>query len=204
MVCAGGWNTPAHTIFAGFLWLGSRIPMTEKVDLFVLPIARQAGQDQPALPGLHVATAPRRAPRGRAEDQLVIHLHPTGADLSARGQAQLVEALAQKFYETPGAVTTALRTALEAFNLFLLDRNLRSANPSVQATGWVTMVAVHRNRLYLAQSGPTHIFTVSQSGAGHFHAVPPHMGHLERFTWGERKGSGKRSTFPGINPRQVV
>ncbi len=144
--------------------------MASAVDLHILPIHRRGGQDQASLPGVHLAVQPRRLPRNRRGEKLLLHLAFSGtATFGEEGQTQLLEKLAQTYFQTSGSVTTALRTTAESINQFLFDRNLRGASRGLQATGLFTILVLRNDRLYIAQSGPTHIFIVQASGCQELH-----------------------------------
>lgn len=138
--------------------------MTESLDIYLMPIYRQVGQDQPVLPGLYTAEPPRHTARGRSHDRLILYFSTVGnAPLSPAKLEQVLERLSQTFFKTPGSVTAALRTVAETLNHFLLDRNLRNASTGRQATGILTLIVIREENLYMSQSGPTHAF-VALSG----------------------------------------
>ncbi len=140
------------------------------LDLHLLPLHRRDGQDQPDLPGLFAAEAPRRAARSRKGDIILLHLILGGtATIHPDGQTQLLENLANEYFNSSGAVTTALRAAVDGLNQFLLDRNLTSAASGLQATGIFTALVLHGGQLYTAQSGPNHVFTIHADRAQHLH-----------------------------------
>ncbi len=144
--------------------------MTEKFDLFVLPIHRKAGQDSPDLPGLYLAKPPRGAARSRQEDRLALSLFMTGtATFSPEAQRQLLEGIAKTYYQTGGAATSAMRAAVEGFNQYLLERNLRTAGQGLQATALLTLLACRGDQLYIGQSGDTHLFTVTRGTSQYLH-----------------------------------
>jgi hypothetical protein len=144
--------------------------MPSSIDLLILPLVRQDGQEQPSVPGLHVARPPRRAARGRDRDQLILHLSLSGdAPLSLDQINQLLENLAKTYYRTSGTVTTAQRAVAESINQFLLDRNLRNASAGSQTIGLLTQVVLRAERLSLAQSGPVHAFVITTAEARHYH-----------------------------------
>jgi len=144
--------------------------MTTSLDLILLPLYRLDGQDQPELPGLSAARPPRRASRGRSLDRLVIHLALEGtAPLSPNGYAKLGGHLTDTYYKSSGSSTAAMRTVTEWLNDYLLERNMRGASRGMQSVGLFTLAVARGNRLYLAQSGPTHTYLISQNGGQHFH-----------------------------------
>lgn len=147
-------------------------------DLHLLPLYRQDGEDRAGtLPGLHLLSPPRRAARSRQNDQLILHLTFTGtAALPQPSQDQLIQRLAETYYRTSGAVTTALRTLVESLNATLLEQNLRSESKGLQAAGLFMAVVFRNDQLLLAQSGPTYIFAITRSAYRRFYN-PQLAGH---------------------------
>ncbi len=140
------------------------------LDLNLLPLVRRAGQDQFTLPGLYAINPPRRAARGRSGDQVILYLSIAQNDsLSADQLNQLLSRVAQTYYETPGSVTAAARTAVEFLNQYLLDRNLRGTGGGKQATGVFIMAVAREERLYLAQCGPVHTLILGEAGVQEFY-----------------------------------
>jgi hypothetical protein len=144
--------------------------MPETVDLDLLPLARQGGQDQTTLPGLHVALPPRRAARGRQADKLILHLELAGnAPLEPDQHSQLLARLAQSYYKVPASVTAALRSVADELNQFLLDRNVHIASSGQQGIGILNMLVLREERLYLAQCGPAHFFLINHQEVQHIY-----------------------------------
>jgi hypothetical protein len=142
--------------------------MGKKIDLHIVPMYRLEGKSQPYLPGLFVVNGSRRAVRSRKGDVLLLHLALTGtATISPDGQTQVLEKLAETYFQTSGAVTSALRSLADELNQFLLNRNLSASNAGLQATGLLTCVVLHNEHLYLTQSGPNHVFTIQGSETEH-------------------------------------
>jgi hypothetical protein len=144
--------------------------MTSSIDLNLLPLARQDGNDKTELPDMYAVTPPRRTAHGREEDSLIIYLSMTGnSPLSPEAHAQLLQQLAQKFYKTAGSLTSALRTVAESLNLYLLDRNLRSTSVGRQGIGQLILVALRSDTLYIAQCGIVHAFLITPKETQHLH-----------------------------------
>lgn len=140
----------------------------DKLDLNILPIARHRGQDLSELPGLFIATPPRRPARSRQPDKLILFMSLAGNDLMpAEQQKQLLERLAQTYYRTPGSTTAAQRSVAEALNQHLLERNQRNASSGRQVIGLLGIITLRNDLLCLAQSGMMHAFLISTSGAKH-------------------------------------
>ncbi len=136
--------------------------MNSSLDLNLLLLVKQEGEDKTELPDLYAVTPPRRTAHGREADSLIIYLSMTGnSPLSSEAQAQLLERLAVKFYKTAGSLTAALRTIADALNMYLLDRNLRSMSVGRQGIGQLVLVALRADTLYVTQCGGVHTFLVT-------------------------------------------
>ena len=147
-------------------------------DLHLFPLHRRDGEDTTdPLPGLHLATPPRKAARSRQSDQLLLHLTFTGtATLNDESHTQLLKRLADTYYQTSGAATSALRTLVENVNALLLDRNLRAESKGLQAAGLLTAMILRQDQLLIGQSGPTHVFVVEENQYRHLYD-PQTAGH---------------------------
>jgi hypothetical protein len=144
--------------------------MATSLDLNLITIARQGGQELAELPGLSIAMPPRRPARSRGDDRLVMYLSLSGnAPLSEGRLEQVLSALAKKYYETPGSVTAALRAAAEALNQHLLDRNVGSAGSGLQSYGLLAMVVLRGEQLYLARSGEVQAFWINAAQVQHIY-----------------------------------
>lgn len=142
--------------------------MTSTLDLNLLPLAISGSLAQATLPGLHIAAPPRRPARGRHDDRLVLYLELIGnAPLPIDKHQQLLDILAQSYYKTPGAVTTALRAVAEELNKYLLERNLRAGSSGPHAAGLLTLTVLRAERLYLGLCGPTHAYLLTAEGLEH-------------------------------------
>jgi hypothetical protein len=144
--------------------------MGDSIDLLVLPLERTAGQEQPNVLGLSVASPPRKSARFRKRDRLVLHLYLDGnAPLPPDRVDQLLTNLANSYYKTAGTVTTALRATAENLNQYLLDRNVRNSSTGRQAIGYLSQVVLRDNRLSIAQSGLSHAYLVTKAKVEHIH-----------------------------------
>ncbi|MGW8250996.1 MAG: hypothetical protein ACWGO1_10165, partial [Anaerolineales bacterium] len=140
----------------------------DQTDLNILSLARREGQELIEPPGLLIATPPRRPARGRQNDRLILYLGINGnAPLPEEQQSQLLARLAQAYYNSAGSVTAAQRSAADALNQFLLDRNQRAASSGRQAVGLLAILVVRNDSLYLALCGPMHAFLITAAGAKH-------------------------------------
>lgn len=137
--------------------------MTKQFELNILPINHSMGKTVSHLPGMLTYNPPRRTPgRRRAEEKLLLHLRLDGnAPLSDTAMGQLLNKLAEVFYETDGSTTSALRNVTDVLNKYLLDRNYRAASRGLKAVGYLTQVVLRQDRILYAQCGPTYIYHVT-------------------------------------------
>jgi hypothetical protein len=144
--------------------------MGDSIDLLILPLVRTGGKELPSVPGLHVASPPRKVARFRKRDRLVLHLHLDGnAPLPPEQVEQLLTNLANSYYQTAGTVTTALRASAESLNQYLLDRNIKNASTGRQAVGHLSQIVLRDKRLSIAQSGLTHAYLLTTGNIEHIH-----------------------------------
>ena len=136
--------------------------MSASLDLYILPIARQSGQDNTELPGVFPALPPRRPARGREADRLVLYMTLLGGSTTRPDQyTTILESLAETYYKTAGTATAAMRAVAEALNQSLLERNLRNATAGQQISGLLTQLVLRSDMVYLAHSGPVQSFVIS-------------------------------------------
>jgi len=139
-------------------------------DLNLIPIHLRQRESFELQSGFHAAVPPRRATRSRTEDMLVLSLFINGGEsVPADVLQNWLERLTQDFYKTSGSVTAALRTLVETLNLIMLEKNLKAAGKGSSLTGALTLAAIHRQSLYLAQSGPAHAYVLTRQGLDHFY-----------------------------------
>jgi hypothetical protein len=136
--------------------------MAKRFDLTILPIYQEEGEILPEMPGLYVASPPRRAARRRSAEHLVLHLSMEGnAPLSPKTSRQILSKLSDVFYKTDGATTSALREVSDTLNRYLHDRNLRGSAQGVRGIGFLTQVVLRADKLIFAQSGGSYIYIIS-------------------------------------------
>jgi len=136
--------------------------MATRFNLNILPIMRQMEKMVSVLPGLLITKPPRRSPRRRAQERLVLHLHLEGnAPLSDTATDQLLTKLAEVYYQTDGSTTSALRNVTDVLNKYLLDRNYRAATKGLKATGYLTQIVLREDRVLYAQCGPSYIYKIT-------------------------------------------
>jgi len=144
--------------------------VTASFDLNLLSLSRIQGREQMTLPGLTALAPPRRVARGREDEILLVYLALSG-NVSTHDYAQWTARLSQRFYRTPGALTSALGAAVDDLNRLLVERNLTLAGKSRPVVGRLILGALHGRQLTLAQVGPTHVFHLGLEGTRHFHDV---------------------------------
>jgi len=133
--------------------------MANRFNLNVLPISRQLGKMAPNLPGLMISSPPRRSPRRRSQEKLILHLHLEGnAPLSDSALEQLLTKLTEVYFQTEGSITSALRNVTDVLNKYLLDRNYRAASRGLKAVGYLTEIVLREDRILYAQCGPSHVY----------------------------------------------
>jgi hypothetical protein len=103
-------------------------------------------------PGLLAQQAAVKPARGRERDYLFVHLTLTGAladtaDLSQR----LLTLISQKYYQSGGSVTAALRGAVLEANQQLLRHNLTVKGQSRE--GAISCAVFHQGELFTLQAG---------------------------------------------------
>lgn len=135
------------------------------LDLTLASLYRLGGKTPPAMPGLAALSPFRRAARGRERDRLVIYLALGGnTPFAAADYEVLTSQIGDKFYHTPGSLTLALKTAAEAANTALLDRNMRTTGHGQYAMALLALAALRGDQLYLVQCGPVHAFWLKGAG----------------------------------------
>jgi hypothetical protein len=91
------------------------------------------------------------------------------APLPADQLNQLLTRLAQTYYKTSGSATAAQRAVADALNQNLLERNQKGVSSGRQGVGFLSIITLRNDHLYLAQSGPMHAFLINAAGAKHIH-----------------------------------
>lgn len=115
------------------------------------------------MPGLLAVSPSRKAARGREQDRLIVYLSGTGnVELSTSESMQLAEGAAAKFYESSGALTSALRAAAESVNQALLERNMSTTSRGQYVTGWLALAALREAHCTILLSGPLHAFILGR------------------------------------------
>lgn len=140
------------------------------LDLTLSPLYRISGQEIANLPGLLAIMPPPNAARGREKDRLLVYLLLTGnSTFSTSEYMQVAIDAANVFYQTSGALTSALRTATESVNKVLLERNMKTSGHGQYAVGWLTLAALRDTQCTLLLSGPMHVYWFGQEETRHIH-----------------------------------
>jgi hypothetical protein len=138
-------------------------------DLYLLPLKLAGGQEINEMPGLLVATAPRRCDRSRAADTLMVSLSLTGNALIEPGMhEEFFQKVVSAYYRTRGTITAGLRTAVGQLNDQLTRRNLRERGAS-QLLAVLNIAVLRRDMLYLAQSGATQSLLITKDDFTRFY-----------------------------------
>lgn len=138
------------------------------LDLTLAPLYRIHGQDQASFPGLMASVPPRKTARARDQDRLVVYLLLAGNAVLSMGEyVQLASRAAVTFYETPGTLTAALRTAAESINKPLHDRNMSSPGRGQYIVGLLALAAIREAQVTFLLSGPMHVFLLGANRSQH-------------------------------------
>lgn len=139
------------------------------LDIHLSPLYRIQGQEQAEMPGVLAWMPPKTAARGREQDRLIVYLALTGnATLTVNEYRAFAEDVANVFYQTPRAVTSALRTAADWLNKTLLERNMASSSRGQYTLAWLALAVIRENQCIFSLSGPMHAYAFSASGSRHF------------------------------------
>lgn len=121
------------------------------------------------MPGVLALNPPKTAARGREQDRLIVYLLLTGnSTITTNEYYKLAEGAANVFYQTPRAVTSALRAAADFVNKALLERNMSTSSRGQYALAWLSLAAVREGQCIFSMSGPMHAYWFSQSGPRHY------------------------------------
>ena len=122
------------------------------------------------MPGLVTAAPTRRSARGREGDHLFIYLSLSGnTTFSSDEYTKLIEKMTLAFYESPGSLTSAMRTSVDVLNQALLNRNLGTTGRGQYIVGRLVLGVLRSRYLVVVQSGPTHLFLLGRDEVQHLH-----------------------------------
>ena len=144
--------------------------MSADFDLNILPVYRIQGQELPQIPGLFVVAPPKRVARGRKDEALLIYLTLSGtARFSSAEYNHFISKTTQRFYQTSGTLTSAMRSAIGELNQFLLDRNLHTTGKGEYIIGRLILGVLRGTQFVFAQCGPMHIVHLTGLEARQIH-----------------------------------
>ena len=133
--------------------------MATELDLNLFPLYRIQGQEIPQIPGLLAVMPPKRTARGREDDRLLVYLTLSGnIRFSSAEYNQIINRIIQRFYQTSGSLTSAIRTSVGELNQSLLKRNLDTTNKGEYVVGRLILGVLRGPQFLFAQCGPTHVF----------------------------------------------
>ena len=121
------------------------------------------------MPGLLALMPPKTAARGREQDRLIVYLLLAGnSTITTTEYKKLAEDAANVYYQTPRAVTSALRAAADFVNKTLLERNMSTSARGQYALAWLSLASVRESQCIFSISGPMHMYWFGQNESRHF------------------------------------
>jgi hypothetical protein len=139
-------------------------------DLNLLSLYRVKGQEMPQNPGLLAVTPPRRTARGRKNETLLIYLTLFGKTRFTSAEYEnFIFKTKQRFFETTGSLTSAIRNAADLLNQFLLNRNLHTTGKGEYIVGRLIMGVLRESQFVFAQCGPTSVIHLTGIEARQIH-----------------------------------
>jgi hypothetical protein len=146
-------------------------------DLSLIPFLRIKGQEWPNLPGLRIIAPPKRAARGRENDQLMVYLSLAGNNpFPSKDYEGLITTLAERFFQSPGA--SGLRMGADSVNQSLMERNLRTTGKGQYLVGRLILGVLRGTQVFFALCGPVHVFQLSPGKVKHIHEEQSNKGGL--------------------------
>jgi hypothetical protein len=138
------------------------------LDINLSPLYRVRGQEPGEMPGVLAVHPPRSAARGREQDRLIVYLLLAGnAAVTAGEYRKLAEDVADVFYRTPRAVTSALRAAADSLNKTLLDRNMSTSGRGQYTLAWMILAVLRESQCIFSINGPMHAYWFGANGSRH-------------------------------------
>lgn len=138
-------------------------------DFSFFPIYRVLGKEPSIMPGVIKFDVPVNAARGREQDRLLVYLALTGNATITESEYQLLtKNVAKVFYQTPRAVTSALRAAADSLNTKLIERNMKTSGKGEYALAWLILFALRENFCIFSVCGPMHVYKIGESDQNHF------------------------------------
>ena len=139
------------------------------LDINLSPLYRIQGQEPGEMPGFIAQQPPKTAARGREQDRLIVYLLLAGnAAVTTSEYRRLAEDTANVFYQTPRAVTSALRAAADSLNKTLLERNMSASARGQYALAWMTLAVLRESQCIFSLNGPMHAYWIGAGGTRHY------------------------------------
>lgn len=121
------------------------------------------------MPGVLGLTPPKNAARGREQDRLVVYSVLAGnSTFTTSEYMKVAESAGRVFYETPRALTSALRAATDHVNKTLLERNMSTSSQGKYVLGWLLLAAFREGQCTFSLSGPMHAYWFGARESRHF------------------------------------
>lgn len=138
------------------------------LDINLSPIYRVQGAEQDEMPGVLAHQPPKNAARGRDQERLIVYLLLAGnAQVTTGEYRKLAADVADVYYQTPRAVTSALRAAAESLNRILLERNMTASGTGQYTLAFMTLAVMRESQCIFSINGPMHAYWISSKGARH-------------------------------------
>lgn len=123
-------------------------------DINLNSLVLEKGLELDALPGLIALTPSRRAARGREYDLIIALVKFNGSSsIASENINQWLQEKVERYYQTPGTVTFAMKALVEALNNDLLERNLKKVKESGSISAALSLVVLRRRSLYMVTIG---------------------------------------------------
>lgn len=140
--------------------------MTTMLDINLLPITHYLDRGQLGRSVFYASEPTRRVARSRGVDRLVLYLLMSGNALfSLEKQSDLLTEMSKLFFATQGSVTSAMKTVAEELNQVLLSENRVASEKGQQSLGLLSQWVVRNDQFYLAQSGDTLAYWITEQGS---------------------------------------
>lgn len=123
-------------------------------DINLNSLVLEKGLELDKLPGLIALTPPRRAARGREYDLVIAMVNfNASSSLASENNNQWFQEKVERYYQTPGTVTFAMKALVEALNNDLLERNLKKVKESGPISAALSLLVLRRRSLYMVNIG---------------------------------------------------
>lgn len=138
------------------------------LDINLSQLYRINGQEDSNMPGVLALMPPKNVARGRESDRLIVYLLLAGnSTFTINEYKKLAEEIANVFYQTPRATTSALKTSAEYVNKILLEKNMASSAKGQYALGYLLLASIREAQCIFSISGPMQAFVFNQNESRH-------------------------------------